>query len=98
VGEPPFFLGASVFFAIKDALGAARAEHLNESFVTEPSPANGSPANGSPAKESPAKDSGYFRLYSPATSERIRMASGDAIAKQAIGKSDAAEFQPKGSF
>ncbi|KAF9598089.1 hypothetical protein IFM89_024434 [Coptis chinensis] len=26
VGEPPFFLASSVFFAIKDAIGAARAE------------------------------------------------------------------------
>ncbi|XP_038627933.1 xanthine dehydrogenase/oxidase-like [Tachyglossus aculeatus] len=26
VGEPPFFLSASVFFAIKDAIGAARAQ------------------------------------------------------------------------
>lgn len=26
VGEPPFFLGASVFFAIRDAVNAARSE------------------------------------------------------------------------
>ncbi|XP_061287995.1 xanthine dehydrogenase/oxidase isoform X2 [Bos javanicus] len=29
VGEPPLFLGASVFFAIKDAIRAARAQHTN---------------------------------------------------------------------
>lgn len=29
IGEPPFFLGASVFFAIKDAVAAARTENLN---------------------------------------------------------------------
>jgi xanthine dehydrogenase/oxidase len=30
VGEPPFFLGASVFFAIKDAIRAARLQELGE--------------------------------------------------------------------
>ncbi|EPY82416.1 xanthine dehydrogenase/oxidase [Camelus ferus] len=29
VGEPPLFLGASIFFAIKDAIRAARAQHTN---------------------------------------------------------------------
>ena len=28
VGEPPLFMGAAVFFAIKDALGAARVQSL----------------------------------------------------------------------
>jgi len=74
VGEPPFFLGASVFFALKDALAAARQSHMNL-----PSP------------------SSHFVLFSPATSERIRLACGDTIAQQAIG-ADAAAFQPKGSF
>ena len=27
VGEPPFFLGAATFFAIRDAIAAARADH-----------------------------------------------------------------------
>jgi len=31
VGEPPFFLGCSVFFAIKDAVAAARGKN-NEYF------------------------------------------------------------------
>lgn len=29
VGEPPLFLGASIFFAIKDAIRAARAQHTD---------------------------------------------------------------------
>jgi len=29
VGEPPFFLGTAVYFAIKKAVAAARAQHLN---------------------------------------------------------------------
>jgi len=34
IGEPPFFLGASVFFAIRDAISAARSQNLkrNEYF------------------------------------------------------------------
>mmetsp|Transcript_23216 Transcript_23216/g.63765 ORF Transcript_23216/g.63765 Transcript_23216/m.63765 type:complete len:148 (-) Transcript_23216:691-1134(-) len=75
VGEPPFFLGASVFFAIKNAIAAARTDHL-----------------GTTGEK-------HFRLYSPATTERIRMACGDSIAAQAIGDTaNAADFQAKGSF
>eukprot|EP00040_Diaphanoeca_grandis_P018555 m.97622 g.97622 ORF g.97622 m.97622 type:complete len:1296 (+) comp26995_c0_seq1:59-3946(+) len=55
VGEPPLFLGSSVFFAIKDAIRAARLEF----GVQEP----------------------IFRLDSPATCERIRMACADNIAR-----------------
>lgn len=29
VGEPPLFLAASIFFAIKDAIRAARAQHTD---------------------------------------------------------------------
>jgi len=32
VGEPPFFLGCSVFFAIKEAVRAARSENHNDSY------------------------------------------------------------------
>lgn len=52
VGEPPFFLGASVFFAIRDAISNART------------------GNGK---------TGHFRVDSPATSERIRIACHDSI-------------------
>ncbi|KAI8847735.1 molybdopterin binding aldehyde oxidase/xanthine dehydrogenase [Chytridium lagenaria] len=44
VGEPPLFMGASVFYAVKEAIKAARENGLT----------------------------GFFRLDSPATSERIR--------------------------
>ncbi len=50
--QPPLFLGASAFFAAKDAIAAARAEV-------------GHPATA------------VFRLDSPATVERIRMACED---------------------
>jgi len=52
VGEPPLFLGSAVFFAIKDAIKAARKENR---FTTT------------------------FKLDSPATSARIRMACQDNI-------------------
>ncbi|XP_072356297.1 xanthine dehydrogenase/oxidase isoform X2 [Scyliorhinus torazame] len=54
VGEPPLFLAASIFFAIKDAICAARA------------------ASGVP---------GTFRLNSPATPDRIRIACIDNLTK-----------------
>lgn len=54
VGEPPLFLAASVFFAIKDAIVAARLE---------------------------SGLSGPFRLDSPATAERIRIACVDQFTR-----------------
>jgi xanthine dehydrogenase/oxidase len=53
VGEPPLFLGCAVFFALKDAIKAARKENGYD------------PIN--------------FKLDSPATSARIRMACQDNI-------------------
>ena len=55
IGEPPLFLAASVFFAIKDAISSARSDA------------------GMPIE---------FRLDSPATAERIRMACVDQFTKQ----------------
>ncbi|KAJ3319135.1 hypothetical protein HDU76_000638 [Blyttiomyces sp. JEL0837] len=52
VGEPPLFMGSSVFYAIKEAV-----------------------------KENGL--SGFFRMDSPATSERIRMACGDNLSQLA---------------
>eukprot|EP00054_Salpingoeca_dolichothecata_P024381 m.165933 g.165933 ORF g.165933 m.165933 type:complete len:1340 (-) comp24994_c0_seq1:150-4169(-) len=57
VGEPPFFLASSVFFAIKQAIASARQE------------------DGEDAKA-------LFRLDSPATSARIRVACPDKFSKQ----------------
>ena len=55
VGEPPLFLGASVYFAIKDAIKDARRDNgVGEDF---------------------------FRLDSPATSERIRMSCKDDLSR-----------------
>ncbi|KXS19430.1 xanthine dehydrogenase [Gonapodya prolifera JEL478] len=50
IGEPPLFMGASVFYAIRDAIKAARRDQGLD---------------------------GPFELFSPASSERIRLAVGD---------------------
>ncbi|XP_031575307.1 xanthine dehydrogenase/oxidase-like [Actinia tenebrosa] len=55
VGEPPLFLAASIFYAIKNAITSARRD---------------------------AGIEGVFRLDSPATCERIRMACVDKFTKQ----------------
>jgi xanthine dehydrogenase/oxidase len=39
VGEPPLFMGSSVFFAIRDALKAARRQFGDESVLHLTSPA-----------------------------------------------------------
>ncbi|CAI5470258.1 unnamed protein product [Closterium sp. Yama58-4] len=58
VGEPPFFLGSSVMWAIKDAIYAARKD---------------------------AGHTGFFRLDSPATPERIRLACVDQLTEPFCG-------------
>jgi len=39
VGEPPLFMGSSVFFAIRDALRAARRQYGEEEVLSLQSPA-----------------------------------------------------------
>jgi xanthine dehydrogenase/oxidase len=39
VGEPPLFMGSAVFFAIRDALKAARKQFGEESLLSLQSPA-----------------------------------------------------------
>lgn len=55
VGEPPFFLGSCVFFALKKACYAARADA--------------------------GHGSDWFRLDSPATPEKLRLACADELTK-----------------
>ena len=59
MAQPPLFLGSAVYFALRDAILAARVE------------------NGHPSTE-------LFRLDSPATAERIRMACGDAFSQTQV--------------
>lgn len=40
VGEPPFFLASSAFFAIKDAISSARKDHGESGYFQLMSPAS----------------------------------------------------------
>jgi xanthine dehydrogenase/oxidase len=67
VGEPPLFMGSTVFFAIRDALKAARADYGVKATLG----AEGGELDG------------LLRLESPATSERIRLSCVDPIMERA---------------
>jgi xanthine dehydrogenase/oxidase len=77
VGEPPLFLGSSVYFAIKDALTAARfGISAWLCFFKLLFTLVGFSVQGG------AAPSELFRLDSPATVERVRMACLDRFARQ----------------
>lgn len=63
IGEPPLFLGCTVFFAMREAIKAARKM-------------NGQSILGGVGKEA-------WKLDSPATAERLRLAVGDDLVKRA---------------
>lgn len=67
VGEPPLFMGSAVFFAIRDALKAAREDYGVKAKLGEEG----------------GKDDGILRLESPATPERIRLSCVDPIMERA---------------
>jgi xanthine dehydrogenase/oxidase len=67
VGEPPLFMGSAVFFAIRDALKAARRMYDVEAKTG---------VDG-------GEGDGLLRLESPATPERIRLACEDPIMRRA---------------
>lgn len=73
VGEPPLFMGSVVFFAIRDALKAARKQ-----FGVVPRTVGEQDGEGGDGGED-----GVLRLRSPATPERIRLACEDPIMKRA---------------
>ncbi|KAK6826067.1 hypothetical protein PG987_013561 [Apiospora arundinis] len=72
VGEPPLFMGSSVFFAIRDALKAARADYGVQATLAEEGGGIGEFEND-----------GLLRLESPATPERIRLSCVDPIMERA---------------
>ncbi|KAI1641796.1 xanthine dehydrogenase [Daldinia loculata] len=67
VGEPPLFMGSAVFFAIRDALKAARADYGVKAKLFSQG----------------GEDDGLLRLESPATPERIRLSCVDPIMERA---------------
>ncbi|KAM3065269.1 hypothetical protein ACMFMG_004346 [Clarireedia jacksonii] len=68
VGEPPLFMGSAVFFALRDALKAARREYGVQAEV---------------GVDCKVGEGGLLRLESPATPERIRTNCADPILKRA---------------
>lgn len=70
VGEPPLFMGSAVFFAVRDALKAARGMYGVKARTV---------ADGDVDSE----EDGLLRLESPATTERIRLACVDPIMQRA---------------
>lgn len=73
VGEPPLFMGSAVFFAIRDALKAARKQFgVVPRTVGEQDGVDGDRGVD-----------GVLRLRSPATPERIRLACEDPIMRRA---------------
>ncbi|PQE09154.1 xanthine dehydrogenase protein [Rutstroemia sp. NJR-2017a WRK4] len=68
VGEPPLFMGSAVFFAVRDALKAARKEYGVVAEVGE---------------DLKMGEGGLLRLESPATPERIRINCADPILRRA---------------
>ncbi|KAK8863331.1 hypothetical protein PGQ11_009566 [Apiospora arundinis] len=72
VGEPPLFMGSSVFFAIRDALKAARADYGVQAKLAVEGGGTGEFEND-----------GLLRLESPATPERIRLSCVDPIMERA---------------
>lgn len=71
VGEPPLFMGSAVFFAVRDALKAARSMYGVQARTV---------ADGEDVE---AEGDGLLRLESPATTERIRLACVDPIMQRA---------------
>lgn len=77
VGEPPLFMGSSVFFAIRDALKSARADYGVKAKLAEE--LGGDEGEGKEANDG----DGLLRLESPATPERIRLSCVDPIMERA---------------
>jgi xanthine dehydrogenase/oxidase len=76
VGEPPLFMGSSVFFAVRDALKAARRGEGKMRKEEEEKKKEGEVGDG--------RDEGeVLHLESPATTERIRLACTDSIVERA---------------
>jgi xanthine dehydrogenase/oxidase len=86
VGEPPFFLGAITFMAIRDAIAAARADHR--------APKDGG-ASGGAVPYFPLDSPATTERIRMACADRF---AEQAIGEQASAKASAGIFMPKGSF
>lgn len=108
IGEPPFFMAASAFFAIKvGPCVRALCWCVGWSPVCAPLPFDPTPH---PTKQTQQDAiaayrrqekglTGFFPFYGPASSERIRMACLDELSAASLEPGVAPEaFQPKGSW
>ena len=95
-------MAASVFFAIKEAIYAARyAQHAPQRCVVSchSHVACGRALASRLACSAEAGVTGHFTLDAPATAERIRMSCADAITARRLGGLEAAAaYRAKGSY
>jgi len=83
IGEPPLFLSASVFWAIKHAVYAARLDsHSERSGTTSNTVAAQHAEHDHHHHHESVKGLDYFRFDSPATCERIRIGCEDRFTLQ----------------
>jgi xanthine dehydrogenase/oxidase len=78
IGEPPLFLGSTVFFALREAVRSARQM-------------NGKGIDIDTGSGEGEKVSRMWNMDSPATSERLRLAVGDDLVERAKVKKAAGE-------
>ncbi|OAA55836.1 Aldehyde oxidase/xanthine dehydrogenase [Niveomyces insectorum RCEF 264] len=83
VGEPPLFLGSTVFFALRDALKAARAQYGVVARTVDDPAVRACDGDRAAANRLLNEDTGLLQLESPATPERIRLACVDPIMERA---------------
>lgn len=85
IGEPPLFLGASVYFALQDALKYSQAEHSSTAVNGTAATATNGNANGHAAAATEEKEILPSRVWTaPMTTERIRQGAGDWIVAKAL--------------
>ena len=84
VGEPPLFMGSSVFFAIRDALKAARREWSGAGVGSGGSSGDvdGKTSKGRRGNGNKEGKEEVLSLWSPATVERIRLSCNDPIVER----------------
>ncbi|OSX71439.1 hypothetical protein BU14_0533s0004, partial [Porphyra umbilicalis] len=103
IGEPPLFLAASVFFALKDAVYAARsaAAAADDAAAAGEGKRRDAPVGGAPPPLPPPRVP-HVRLDSPASVERLRLLCPDpylarvwaGVGAAAEGAIDAAAYAP----
>jgi hypothetical protein len=94
VGEPPLFLGLACWFAVRDAIAAARADSRRMgSGGGEGGGSGGDGQGGDKGEGSGGHQAGHdagpwFDLQLPATAEAIRLAVGPDVTTAAAGVVD----------